>query len=149
MLARLHVNAWEETYRGLLPDGEFKKRPYAVRLAQWQDQIARGTSRIAVAPDLGFAQVGPQRDDALRDEWPEELYALYVLRRAHGSGLAQALLAATAGDRPFTALVLDGNDRALAFYRKTGAVERARIPLGDGWPDDILLGWPAPFAPLI
>jgi hypothetical protein len=98
MLARLHVQGWEETYRGLLPPSEFDSHGLEVRLSQWSRQVAAGTSRIALAPGLGFAQMGPQRDRTeATAAYPDELYCLYVLREAHGTGLGAALLAAGAG----------------------------------------------------
>jgi GNAT superfamily N-acetyltransferase len=121
MLARLHVETWAETYRLILPRSEFAARPHEVRLAQWTGQIARGGSRIALASGLGFAQMGPQRDTAPEAKvYPDELYCLYVLARAHGTGLAQALLAFVRGAAPFTALVVEANERACAFYEKMG-----------------------------
>ena len=143
ILARIHVAAWAETYPGLLPDHEIARRDRAMRQAQWEAMLARGDTRVALAGEVGFAQMGPQRDPELTATWPEELHALYVLRSAHGTGLGRRLLDAVRGEAPFTAFVLDGNARALAFYLKTGAEELGRTPLGDGWPDDVLLGWPS------
>ena len=51
---------------------------------------------------------------------PLELYAINVLRRAHGTGLADELMAHAIGDRPAYLWVLDRNDRAIAFYRRHG-----------------------------
>ena len=121
MLARIHVQSWQETYHGLLPQSELDARPFEVRLAQWRGQIARGVSRIAALPGLGFAQMGPQRSsDAPVAGYPEELYCLYLLAEAHGTGQGLLLLNAVRGAAPFTALVLAGNARACGFYEKTG-----------------------------
>ena len=124
MLARIHVTAWRETYPGLIPEAEIAARDMKVRRKQWTNQIARGQSRIAVVPDLGFAQAGPQRDAALRDAGiSQELYAIYLLRSGQRRGLGRALLAAVTDPEagPMSALVVDGNDAAIAFYRATGA----------------------------
>jgi hypothetical protein len=63
--------------------------------------------------------------------------------------LGRALLRAALGDerRPFTTLVLEGNDRALAFYLRTGAVElfRETADIADHPVVDIALGWPDPW----
>jgi len=121
MLARLHVETWAETYRLILPASAFAARPLEARLAQWTGQIARGGSRIALAPGLGFAQMGPQRDPCPEAKpYPDELYCLYVLARAYGTGLGQALLAHVRGAAPFTASVIDANARACGFYDKMG-----------------------------
>lgn len=120
-IARLHVQAWHETYSGLLPESEIAARGYDVRLAQWQGQLAACRTRIAIHPGLGFAQIGPQRDRELRAKgYGEELYCLYLLKARQGRGLGRALVAAVAGHDAFTALVLSTNEGACGFYRAMG-----------------------------
>lgn len=124
-LAQLHVAAWAEAYAGILPDEEIARHDMVLRRRQWQRQLATRLSRTVIAPGAGFAQMGPQREeDRITRPYPEELYALYVLNAAHGTGLALGLLRAVIGanPRPFTALVIEGAERACAFYEKTGAV---------------------------
>lgn len=72
----------------------------------------------------GWVSFGPDRSDATAGE----VWGLYVAPQARGSGAARRLLhAATDGlrDLDFSTLVLwclDGNDRALHFYRREGWV---------------------------
>lgn len=124
MLADLHVRAWAETYPGLLPRSEIARFDRAFRLKQWRHQLAADGSRIVIAPGLGFAQIGPQRDAALaRQGYADEFYALYLLREAQGCGVGRALFAAALGasPQPLSALVVDGNQRACDFYHRSGA----------------------------
>lgn len=124
MLAQLHVACWAEAYAGLLPPEEIAARDVVTRTRQWTYQIAQGTSRIALIPGLGFAQAGAQRDDALRDAgYPQELFAIYLLRKGQGRGLGRTMLRAVTDLKggPMTALVLGGNDSAIGFYEATGA----------------------------
>jgi GNAT superfamily N-acetyltransferase len=124
MLARIHIAAWQETYAGLLPDDEIARASDPDRrLAQWTGAIARNDTRIAVIDDLGFAQIGHQRDAglaALGYTW--ELWSIYLLRAAQGRGLGAALLRLALGPapQPFTALVLAGNHVACSFYERQG-----------------------------
>lgn len=100
-LADLHVTCWAETYPGLVPAAEIARFDRNMRLRQWEQQIARGTSRIVIAPGAGFAQLGPQREAALAARgFKEELYALYLTRAAQGCGLGRALFAAALGPAP-------------------------------------------------
>lgn len=147
MLARLHVQSWRETYPGLLPETEIAARGYKVRLAQWRNQIARGDSRIALLPDLGFAQMGPQRDAGFaRAGYPEELYCIYLLHAGQGRGQGRALLGAVRGEAPFTALVLAGNGPACGFYRAMGGTEllRRMDHVGLAATEEIAFGFGAP-----
>lgn len=119
-IAAVHVAAWRETYTGLLPDAEIAARSLPVRQAQWRAQISAANSRIAYLPGLGFAQMGPQRAKRLLPDWPEELYCLYLLQSAHGTGQGAALLRAVRGLAAFSVVVLSSNARARRFYEKSG-----------------------------
>jgi len=121
-LARLHVQAWAETYAGLLPADEIAAFDLSRRRRQWQHSLTDGATRVVWVPGAGFASAGVQRDAGLaRAGWPDELYTLYVLRAAQGRGLGRALLRAVVGEAAFSALVVDGNTRACRFYDRTGA----------------------------
>ncbi|SDE69770.1 GNAT family N-acetyltransferase [Limimaricola pyoseonensis] len=151
-LAELHVACWAETYPGLVPAEEIARYDRTFRLRQWEQQIAKGTSRIMIAPGAGFAQVGPQRETALAARgYVAELYALYLTRAAQGRGLGRALFAAALGPAPgrLSAMVLDGNDRACRFYETTGArlAERRPERIGDAEITDLLYLWDAAPAP--
>jgi GNAT superfamily N-acetyltransferase len=125
MLAHLHMTAWQQTYTGLLPEAEIARASAPDRRrSQWAAAIARGDSRIALIDDLGFAQVGPQRDAGLAGQgYSEELWAIYLLRAGQGRGRGISLLRAALGPSPlpFTTLVLDNNHVACAFYARQGA----------------------------
>ena len=56
----------------------------------------------------GFPPAGPRR----------QLNKLYLLARAHGSGLGQALLDTAVGADPAYLWIMAGNPRAEAFYRR-------------------------------
>lgn len=74
---------------------------------------------------VGFVSVGPERQqDAPADAG--EVYAIYADPDVWGSGVGRALLAAGLGDladhgcRQAWLWVLEGNDRAITFYRRAG-----------------------------
>ncbi|MEM7642133.1 MAG: GNAT family N-acetyltransferase [Pseudomonadota bacterium] len=146
MLARLHVQAWQETYPGLLPPEEIAARDIPFRLRQWRGALAADTSRIRVLPDLSFAQAGPQRDIKLAETYADELYCLYLLRAAQGQGHGRALLASVRRPAAMTALVLAGNTRASRFYAASGARIIDTLPCRVGSTDttEHVYAWPCP-----
>ncbi len=131
-LSRIHVLIWQQAYRGLLPQEYLDAMDPTSREARWHETVARvqdgssartgqavlvAESRGSAAP-VGFIHVGPPRDeDSPR---PTELMVLNLLAAHHGTGVAQALVAGALGDRPAYLWVLQGNERAIAFYRKLG-----------------------------
>jgi ribosomal protein S18 acetylase RimI-like enzyme len=125
-MGRVHVQVWREAYAGLLPDAylagldpTFGPRLWRERFGSSPDVswwLARDEEGI-----VGLTTSGPGRDDD--KPVPLELYAINVLRRAHGTGVADDLMAHVIGDRAAYLWVLDGNERAQAFYRRHGFVD--------------------------
>lgn len=150
MLARLHVQAWQEAYPGLLPVAEIAARTFEKRQFVWARALSQDRNRIWLVEDLGFAQFGPQRENMWRRRgYPEELYAMYLIRDGYGQG--RPLLEAAHGPdgQPFTACVIEGNARACAFYEKSGGtllVRRTEM-IGAAPTPERVYGWTAaPFS---
>jgi GNAT superfamily N-acetyltransferase len=120
-MGRVHVQVWQEAYAGLMPDAYLDALDPTVGAARWRDRLGQPSAVewwLARDEDgiVGMTSAGPPRDD--EPPAPLELYAINLLRRAHGRGLADELLAQAIGDRPAYLWVLEGNDRAIAFYRR-------------------------------
>lgn len=141
-LARVHVTAWRETYRGLLPDA------YLARMSETQH--ARRFAHLLLKPGLdevtlaaadrwglvGYAQGGPSRRRAPGEA---EVATLYLLRRAQNRGLGSRLLTEAArvlaahGAKSLVISVLRENFAARGFYEHLGGVaEPARLEPGPG-----------------
>lgn len=96
------------------------------RTEKWAGAIEAGMVRwIALNPDpsvsvedrvIGFSSPGPSRDEDAPT--PLELYAIYVREKWWGSGLGYRLLDVAIGKEPASLWVLEGNQRARAFYRR-------------------------------
>jgi GNAT superfamily N-acetyltransferase len=66
---------------------------------------------------------------------PRELMleGLYVLDAHHGTGVGQALLDASIGERPAYLWAIDDNPRAHAFYRRNGFELDGATMFDDDW----------------
>jgi ribosomal protein S18 acetylase RimI-like enzyme len=137
-MARVIVQSWQETYRGLVADGVLDDPGFVTaRERFWTaalvDERYRA-NRVAVAERggevIGVAMSGPA-DPA--EEWSTHLYVLYVLAADHGSGAGSSLLEAVVAPHESAALwVADPNPRAQAFYRRHGFVADGTVQLDDG-----------------
>jgi GNAT superfamily N-acetyltransferase len=130
-IARVHWQSWQETYAGLMPQALLDATTLELRLAQWPEWLAaHRQNAMPLVAELdgavsGIALVAPARDPSLGT--PLELGLCYVLAAAHRRGVGRALVGGCAGwlaARGGGAVglwVVDGNDRAEAFYTAMGA----------------------------
>jgi ribosomal protein S18 acetylase RimI-like enzyme len=141
-LGRVHVRSWRETYPGLLPQAYLNRMTPTIHARRFRQQLMRAqpgsVTLIAEGAQqaVGYAQGSIlKRDDRAADA---EVFTLYVLRAAQGSGLGRALLRATArvlkaeGATSLMLFVLSGNDRARGFYEHLGGVAFAEVA-AQGW----------------
>lgn len=144
-LGALHVQAWRETYPGIVPAAILAALDPAERAAMWARVLAAGEAAVILACNadgtaLGFACAGAQREpDVLPQQG--EFHAIYLLRAAQGRGLGRALMAAAArallarGMASASLWVLDGNDAAFGFYAALGGrvARRRAFPPPQEW----------------
>lgn len=131
-LGRMHVQAWREAYADLMSQETLAALDPVRRGSRWRaiaaeeaEGIAEAsgkTTRVAVDAEsgalVGFCTVAAPRDD--HPPVPTELWAINILADHYGRGAAGQLLAGALGDRAAYLWVVDGNERAQAFYRKHG-----------------------------
>lgn len=127
-LARVHVESWRETYRGLFPDEILDDPTFIERRERFwtralTDDCPGANTRIAVAVSndeiVGVAMTSaPVDDDATCDQY---LWVLYTYASIHGQGAGSDLLAAVVDfDTPAALWVADPNPRAQVFYARYG-----------------------------
>lgn len=129
-LGAAHVAAWQVGYQGLMPNGFLGRLDPLARADGWRRTIESGdsaaTTLVALVGDrvAGFTSYGPPRDD-VPDGWGE-LWALNLHPDFWRQGIGTALFAAATsglvglGYRYGYLWVLQGNERAIAFYRRQG-----------------------------
>jgi GNAT superfamily N-acetyltransferase len=136
-ITAVHVRSWQGAYRGLLPQDYLDRLdPADPDRVDWRrrdlDQAGwtAGGTLVAVSDGrvAGFAHTGPTRDDddAADPARVGEVYAIYVLPEAWGTGLGRELMAAAAGELAAAGFesaalwVLESNARARRFYELAG-----------------------------
>ncbi|WP_154096204.1 GNAT family N-acetyltransferase [Microbacterium testaceum] len=146
-IAQVHVRSWTEAHAGTMPRSLSDALDEDLSAWRWEVRLAGGTpagaERLGDAwvadvdgRVVGFASAGPARDADLPAD-QRELYALYVLAQHHGTGVGPALLEAALGGEPASLWVLDGNDRAVAFYLKHGFRPDGARRDDDRWGDPL------------
>lgn len=136
-VGRFQTTAWDQSYRGIVPDAVLDATTWQERAARWHDRIVGGTRDVWLAHRdgrlVGVASTAPTDGD--RPDLPAlELATIYVDAAAHGTGVAGALLDAALGDAPAHLWVFAANGRAQRFYVKHGfrATGEAQVDPGTG-----------------
>ena len=129
-IARVHVEGWRTTYRGLFPDAYLDGLDEAGRAAYWRRGLPAGEGRhtlVALDGDevVGFASGGPDRG---KHGFEAEVYAIYLLSQVRRRGIGGRLMArmfrrfSDDGRASAHLWVHVGNVAGEAFYRKLGGV---------------------------
>lgn len=156
LLSAIKTACWRDAYAGQLPADlldDLERHPHhsvqAWRAVLEADGPERTTEIVMVEGDsAGFVRYGPY--DGPLAGWLGRLDALYLLRPFRGRGLGTALIhrararLAEAGLVPVVTDAFAFNTRALALYRRLGAVTIGRAVAFEhaGRPViEIVLGW--------
>jgi len=130
-MGEFHVRAWQDAYRGLMPDDFLDALDPAPRTAGWREAIVTPVPHLGVlvADDGAGGIVGLVTYARARDadgEGTGEIFAIYAAAEHWGRGVGPALHdAAIAGltAEGFTEAVLwvlATNARAIRFYERNG-----------------------------
>jgi ribosomal protein S18 acetylase RimI-like enzyme len=150
-IARVHVESWRSSYRGLLADEFLDSLSEAGYADRWRRVIGDGASRVFVVeePDgvVGFASGGRER--AGESGYEGELYAIYIVagsqRKGHGRELVHTMAAALRekGLRDMIVWVLRDNTSAREFYERLGGtyVRSQPITIGPTTLEEVSYGW--------
>ncbi|HVN36060.1 MAG TPA: GNAT family N-acetyltransferase [Casimicrobiaceae bacterium] len=154
-IARVRVDSWRTTYRGIVPDAYLDGMQVDASTAMWERILTAGPSTTSVfvadhvGDIVGFA--GGVMLEALKYDIDAELVAIYLRREFHHVGLGRRLIGAVVdaqrahGATGLLAWVIAGNKRARAFYGRLGGellVEQPfqwdglnLVEVGYGWRD--------------
>jgi ribosomal protein S18 acetylase RimI-like enzyme len=150
-LARVHVEAWRETYPGILPQAYLDRMSMAAHARRWRSRLMRSPeiTLVAETPDGLVGYCSGDWSRALGPPGEAEITTLYVLRRAQRSGLGRRLMTATAralaarGATSLVIWVLRDNAGARRFYERLGGEcdGRREEPIAGGTVEAVAYRW--------
>ncbi|MEK6222147.1 MAG: GNAT family N-acetyltransferase, partial [Chloroflexota bacterium] len=95
-IATIHVSAWQEAYKALMPAEVLDKLSVAKRTTMWERSMAspRSSTTIYIAEEegeaVGFIAGGPPQTEV--KDYRAEVYALYILPSHWRKGLGRQLM---------------------------------------------------------
>ncbi|WP_100404348.1 GNAT family N-acetyltransferase [Bacillus solitudinis] len=151
-IAKVHVDSWRTTYRGIVSSDFIENLTY-----EWSEKhqlivFSNKDMFIYVVEDkegniVGFASGGPERNN--NSLFKGELHAIYLLTEYQGLGLGRKLVTSVAnqlrvnGFNSLLVLVLENNTSAREFYKSLGGKEvgKGGLELKGRMYKDIAYGW--------
>lgn len=132
-IARVHTRSWQNAYRRILPDKWLDALRWEDRKIRWDAILSAGSrDSVFVATNaqneiIGFASIGPSRDEDSEQHRTHELYAIYLTPENWGMGIGTALFLAALQEIPESAKwlslwVLEENIRGRKFYESIGFI---------------------------
>jgi L-amino acid N-acyltransferase YncA len=130
-IARIHVETWLATYRGMVPEEVLDALSVAEREKLWRHTLATDEARLVfVAEDdhalTGFCSAHAPARGTDASERIAEIRAIYVSPRWWRSGVGRALIEVAVAElgaegwRSVQLWVLAGNEGAKRFYERLG-----------------------------
>ena len=152
-IAKVHVNSWRTTYRGIVAGEFLNSLSYDEREQMWLNALSSPTGSVflyvAETPDgavVGFAAAGPERESNTR--YKGEIYAIYLLQNYQRQGVGSALFKACVREleqRGFTSFLLWvlRENPARHFYEALGGkvLREREIEIGNERPFEVAYGW--------
>lgn len=159
-LAHVHVKAWRETYRGLLPQAYLDRMSLDAHARRFGARLEHpGANHVTLGAEARSGLVGYCEGHAWASPFggEAEIHTLYVLRAAQGEGVGKRLLQDAvrvlkdAGANGLIIWCLAANLKARGFYERMGgqaAAQRAGRGPGGGKVREVAYGW-ASLEPLL
>jgi GNAT superfamily N-acetyltransferase len=152
-IARVHVDSWKTTYKGIVSDTFLNQLSYESREKMWasyfqKDQPA-GCLYVAESDKgeiIGFANAGPERSKKF--DYDSELFAIYILQEYQRQNIGTRLMKTVAKDlveqgfQSMLVWVLEKNP-SRKFYKslQPDFVVEDIIQIGDNLYKEVALGW--------
>jgi L-amino acid N-acyltransferase YncA len=130
-IARVHVESWQTTYAGIVPEVYLASLDVMQREGSWREWLGFDVDVFVAEVDgevVGFVGGGAVREPV--EGFDAELFAIYLLREAQRRRIGMALLKRLAGslrEKGFgsmVAWVLEDNSSG-GFYSRSGGVRVA------------------------
>jgi GNAT superfamily N-acetyltransferase len=149
-IAKVHVDSWRTTYRGIVPDTFLDNLSYEQRELTWKKGINENHVYIAENENgqvIGFSTGGKERTGKY-EAYIGELYAIYILKEFQGNGIGRLLFQSIVEDLKAKNLnsmliwAIEENP-ACRFYERLGGkkIDTEEIEIAGKKVSEVAYGW--------
>ncbi len=126
-IAKVQVDSWRTTYKGIVSDDYLAGLDYKNREEVWKNVVVQNATFLLLDDKdqtIGFAVGGPERSEE-HIGYDGELYAIYLYEDVQGKGGGKQLFDAVVGnlvERGFESMIIIAleDNSACGFYEKMG-----------------------------
>ena len=149
-VAKVQVDSWRTTYKGIVPDDYLNSLSYEERELIWKGAVQE--NNLYVAEDdqgqiIGFSIGGKERTGKY-EAYIGELYAIYILEAYQGKGLGRLLVQSVVDDlqeKKLNSMLIWAlaENPACRFYEALGgkAIDTEEIEMGGKQLSETAYGW--------
>ncbi|UJL47350.1 GNAT family N-acetyltransferase [Virgibacillus sp. NKC19-16] len=149
-IAKVHVDSWRTTYKGILPDEFLQKLSYDQRTKLWESNVTEQNVYVAENEEgeiVGFS-TGGKKKTGNYDAFLGELYAIYIMEEFQGKGIGKMLTQPVIEDlkqfgiNSMIVLALEDNPSKY-FYESLGAreIDSMEITIAGVDLNELVYGW--------
>lgn len=149
-IAKVHVESWQTTYKGIIPNTYLQQLNEHNREKLWQRNIPEQIVYVAENNQrdiIGFSSGGMERSGKY-PPYKGELYAVYILKEYQRRGIGQALLTPLVNEliarqlHAMVVIVLADNPSRF-FYEKLGGerIDTLVTSIADKQLREVVYGW--------
>lgn len=149
-IAKVQVDSWRTTYRGIVNDEYLAGLDYKKREEVWKLVVVQNSTFLLLDEAdgiAGFAVGGPERSEE-HIGFDGELYAIYLYEEVQGKGGGKQLFDKVVEDlieRGFESMIIAvlEHNPARNFYEKMGGVVIAKeaVDIGGDALTELIFGW--------
>ena len=150
-IAKVHVDSWRTTYKGIIPDEFLSNLSYGNRIEVWKRNMKDNNNYIVVAENekkqiVAFVTAGKRETNEIKNSG--DLTSIYALKEYQGMGIGKKLLKEAflhfekLGYQKIFVEVLDDN-KTKYFYEYYGAeyVKTVQIKIGGKVLNEAIYEW--------
>ncbi|WP_179392727.1 GNAT family N-acetyltransferase [Sporosarcina sp. JAI121] len=149
-IAKVHVDSWRTTYKGIVPDDFLESLSYENRELIWKKGINENNVYIAENKNgqvIGFSTGGIERTGKY-EAYTGELYAIYILKEYQGKGIGRLLVKSVVDDiknKNLNSMLIWAIEEnpACRFYEALGGkkIDTEEIEIGGKNLSEVAYGW--------
>ncbi|MED3802659.1 GNAT family N-acetyltransferase [Lysinibacillus xylanilyticus] len=150
-IAKVHVDSWRTTYKGILPDDFLNNLTYEQRTELWKKNISDATNYVLVAENeqneiIGFATGATRKTNSVPNA--TDLTSIYLLEEYQGIGIGKQLLTEIFAyfklkgyEKVFVEVLAENKTRNFYEYYGAQYVDNTEIKIGGKVLEELIYVW--------